>query len=104
MSNQIYMCYTNAKNIQELYTMERQSISNNNTLVWSLTNRLVEMIISEINKNEMQGKIQTKIINPVMYLIYKQLYPYIYTFVIVVVLMFLMLIVLLVSFFIYLRK
>lgn len=80
------------------------AICNNNTLVWSLTNKLVDMIIAEINKKEMQCKIEDKIIHPVMDMIYKQLYPYIYTFVIIIVLMFLMLITLSISFFIYLRK
>lgn len=74
------------------------------SLVGSLTNRMVEMIIIEINKREMQTKVQDKIIHPLMYMIYKQLYPYIYTFIILFFLMFIMLCILLVCFFNYLKK
>ena len=83
-----------------------QQIPNNssNNLVGALTNRILEMIIIEINKTDMQFKIQNSIINPLMFLIYKQLYPYLYAFIILIFLMFIMLIALLICFFIYLRK
>lgn len=84
----------------------RQQTHNNssNTLVGAVTNKILEMIIIEITKTDMQCKIQNSIINPLMYLIYKQLYPYLYAFIILIFLMFVMLIALLVCFFIYLRK
>jgi hypothetical protein len=75
-----------------------------NTMVGSLTNKLVDMIIMEINKADMQVKIHKQIVNPVMCMIYQQLYPYIYAFVIVIVLIFFMMITLLVNFFIYLKR
>lgn len=75
-----------------------------NNLVGVLSNKLLEMIIIEINKSDMQHKIQTKLIHPLMYLLYKQLYPYIYAFIIIIFLMFVMLIALLVAFFMYLKR
>lgn len=75
-----------------------------NGLVGVLTNKLLEMVILEINKNDMQQKIQDKLIHPLMYLLYKQLYPYIYAFIIIIFLMFVMLITLLVTFFTYLKR
>lgn len=74
------------------------------SLVGGLTNRLVEMMMMEIQKPDMKTKIQDQIIHPVMAMIYKQLYPYIYTFIIVFFLIFFMLCALLVCFFIYLKK
>ncbi len=87
--------------MQSTYT---HSKNNNNNLVGALTNKILELIIMEINKTDMQCKIQNSIINPLMFLIYKQLYPYLYAFIILIFLMFIMLIALLVCFFIYLRK
>lgn len=75
-----------------------------NNLVGVLTNRLLEMVIAEVNKSDMQQKIQTKLIHPIINLLYKQLYPYIYTFIIIFFLMFIMLITLLVAFFMYLKR
>lgn len=86
--------------MQSQYT---QNASNSN-LVGALTNKILEMIIMEINKTDMQYKIQKSIINPLMYMLYKQLYPYLYAFIILMFLMFIMLIALLICFFIYLRK
>lgn len=83
---------------------QNQTNKYNNNLIGALTNRILEMIIIEINKTDMQCKIQNSIINPLMYLIYKQLYPYLYAFIITIFLMFIMLIALLICFFIYLRK
>lgn len=74
------------------------------SLVGGLTNRLVEMMMVEIKKPDMQTKIKNQIIHPVMDMIYKQLYPYIYTFITVFFLIFCMLFALLVCFFIYLKK
>lgn len=75
-----------------------------NDLVKTITNKVVDMIMAELNKDEMKQNIQDKIIHPLMYMIYKQLYPYIFTFIIVIFLMFIILICLLVFFIIYLRK
>lgn len=76
----------------------------NNDLVKLVTNKVVDMIMVELNKDEMKKNIHEKIIHPLMYMIYKQLYPYIYAFIIVIFLMFIILICLLVIFIIYLRK
>jgi len=83
---------------------KNQTNKYNNSLIGALTNRILEMVILEINKTDMQCKIQNSIINPLMYLIYKQLYPYLYAFIILIFLMFVMLMALLICFFIYLRK
>ncbi len=73
-------------------------------IIKNLTNKVLELIVIEIGKDEMKNNIEKKIINPLMFMIYKQLYPYIYTIIIVIVLMFVMLICLLVFFIIYLKK
>lgn len=75
-----------------------------NVYVKQITNRIFDLVIDEINKDEMKEAIKIKIIHPLMVMIYKQLYPYIYTFLAVIFLMFIMLIFLIVSFIIYLRK
>lgn len=74
------------------------------TLVGTLTNKLLEMIILEINRNEMQLKIKKQIINPLMHMLYQQLYPYIYAFVIIICLILFMVITLVICFFLFLRK
>jgi hypothetical protein len=75
-----------------------------NDIIKNLTNKVLELVIVELNKNEMKQNIATKIIHPLLYMIYSQLYPYIYTIIIIILLMFLILVVLLVFFIIYLRK
>lgn len=75
-----------------------------NDLIKHMTNRVFELIIQEMNKDDMKEAIKVKIIHPLLSMIYKQLYPYIYTLIIVIFLMFIMLIFLIVSFLIYLRK
>lgn len=90
--------------MQPLHSNHSNHQTQNNTLVGTVTNKILEMLMIEINKPEMQCKIKNSIINPLMYLIYKQLYPYLYAFVILIFLMFIMLIALLVCFFIYLRR
>lgn len=82
----------------------QSSVCKNNTLVGTLTNRLLELIILEINKSEMQVKIKTQVINPLMYMLYQQLYPYIYAFVIIICLILFMVITLVISFFLFLKR
>lgn len=84
--------------------LNRTDSSTCNNLVGVLTNKLLEMVIMELNKSDMQQKIQTNLIHPLMYLLYKQLYPYLYAFIIIIFLMFVMLITLLVAFFMYLKR
>ena len=76
----------------------------NAELITIITNKLLDLIILEISKNEMKETIKAKIIHPLLYILYCQLYPYIYGFVILMVLMFSMLAVLLIFFIIYLKK
>lgn len=73
-------------------------------IVHQLMNKIVDMLIVEINKNEMQDTIRTRVVHPLLEMIFKQLYPYIFTLVLVVSLMFVMLIVMLVTLLMYLRK
>jgi len=75
-----------------------------NEIIQQITNRVLDLVIIEINKTEMKQTIQTRVIHPLMEMIFKQLYPYIYTLVIVVFLMFIMLIVMLTTLLMYLRK
>ncbi len=69
-----------------------------------IVNKLLDLIVIEINNAEMKENIQKKIIYPLLYMIYSQLYPYIYTFIIIIILMFLILISLLICFIMYLKK
>lgn len=85
-------------------SMYDQAQSKNCSMVSTITNKLIGMIITEIQKPEMQNQIQSHIINPVIFIIYKQLYPYIYGFVVVVALMFIMLLALLICFILHMKK
>jgi hypothetical protein len=82
----------------------QSSVCKNNTLIGTLTNRLLELIIIEINKSDMQVKIKKQVINPLMYMLYQQLYPYIYAFVIIICLILFMVITLVISFFLFLKR
>lgn len=75
-----------------------------NELVKLITNKVLDLIVVEINKDEMKDTIKNKVIHPMLYMIYCQIYPYIFTVVIIILLMFIILIILLVFFLLYLRK
>jgi hypothetical protein len=69
-----------------------------------ITNKVLELVMVEINKADMQENIRSNVIHPLLFMIYKQLYPYIYGFLGVIFLMFVMLVALLVFFIVYLKK
>lgn len=73
-------------------------------IVNQVTNKLLDMIVVEINKDDMKETIRLRVVHPLLEMIFKQLYPYIFTLVIVIVLMFAMLIVMLVMILTYLRR
>ena len=75
-----------------------------NNLIKTLTNRVLDLVMLEIGKSEMQDQIKTKVIHPLLFMIYQQMYPYIYVFIAVISLMFIMLIVLLIFFIVWLKK
>ena len=75
-----------------------------NDIVHQVTNRVMDLVIAEINKTEMKDTIRSRVIHPLMEMIFKQLYPYIYTFIIIIFLMFVMLVVMLTTLLIYLRR
>jgi hypothetical protein len=52
-------------------------MSQQQNLVSNITQKLITIIVEEINKDEMQKIIKTKVISPVVQLIYRDLYPYI---------------------------
>lgn len=81
-----------------------QTQNRNGEIIKMLTNRVLDLIMIEINKDDMKENIKKKIVNPLMYMIYSQLCPYIYTFITVILLMFVILIVILVFFIFYLKK
>jgi len=83
-----------------------KSCGNNkdNGIIKLVTNRVLDLIMIEINKDDMRDNIKNKIIHPLLYMIYNQLYPYIYCFIIIIFLMFIILIVILVFFILYLKK
>ena len=76
----------------------------NSEIIKMVANRILDMVMLEISKDEMKDNIKKKIVNPLMYIIYTQLCPYIYTFVTIILLMFVILIVILIFFIIYLKK
>ena len=69
-----------------------------------LTNKVLELVISEITTSDMQESIKSKIMNPLLFMIYCELAPYIYILTTIVLLMFIILVLLLVFFVIYLKK
>ena len=75
-----------------------------NALIGVLTNKVLDLVMVEINKTSTQDQIKTKIVHPLLFMLYKQLYPYLYGFIAVILLMFVMLVVLLVFFIIYLKR
>ncbi len=76
----------------------------NNSIIQTLTNKVLELVMIEIGKADMRENIKTKIIDPLLLVIYKQLYPYIYGFLAMIFLMFVMLVVLVIFFIVYLKK
>lgn len=48
-----------------------------NKAIKLMTTKVVNMIVNEMNKSDMQMMIRQKIINPVIQMIYAELYPYI---------------------------
>ena len=73
-------------------------------MIKMIINRVLDLIMIEINKTEMKENIQKKIVHPLLYMIYCQLYPYIYIFIIILLLMFLILITILIFFILYLKR
>ena len=45
-------------------------------LIKDLTSKLLEKSIQELKKEENMNKIQTEILNPLIYYTYKRIYPY----------------------------
>jgi len=76
----------------------------NGEIIKLITNRVLDLIMIEINKDEMKENIKKRIIHPLLYMLYCQLYPYIYTFIVIILLMFIILIVILIFFILYLKK
>lgn len=72
-------------------------------IIKQVTNKLLDMIANEINKDDMKETIRLRVVHPLLEMIFKQLYPYIFTLVIVIVLMFAMLIAMLIMILTYLR-
>jgi len=77
---------------------------NSSTIIQTLTNKVIELVMIELGKADMRANIQNKIIHPLLFMIYKQLYPYIYGFCAIIFLMFIMLVVLIIFFIMYLKK
>lgn len=76
----------------------------NNDVIKLITNKLLELIVIDINKPLMKENIKKKLIYPLLYLLYYQFYPYIYSFIIILVLIFVILILLLIFCILYLKK
>jgi hypothetical protein len=74
-------------------------------LVRTITNKVLDLVILEINKDEMKEMIKTKVIHPLISIIYHQLYPYIVALVVSFVLILLMLLfVLIICLILYLKR
>lgn len=55
-----------------------------NNAIKMITSKVINMVISEMNKSDMQSIIRQKIITPVINMIYTELYPYIIALIITV--------------------
>lgn len=75
-----------------------------NELIHTITNKVLELVILEISKEDMKETIKAKIIHPLLYMIYCQFYPYIFFAFVIFILMFLILLALLVVLILYLRR
>jgi hypothetical protein len=53
-------------------------MSNCENVVKKLTNRVIDMIVIEMNNEEMRDTIKKKILNPLLGMIYVEVYPYVY--------------------------
>jgi len=60
------------------------------TLIKLITNKLVALVASEVEKPETQTLVREKIIIPVIHMIYSQLYPYIIALVATITLIFIL--------------
>lgn len=56
-----------------------------NNAVKVLTNKVLNMVVSEINKSDMQVMIKQKIILPLINMIYTELYPYIVALIVTII-------------------
>ncbi len=79
-------------------------VQNIESIVRAITNKLLDLVIVEIQKTEIQHNIKAKIIDPLLVMIFKQLYPYIYGVLALVFLIFVSLVVLVVFFVMYMKK
>ena len=50
----------------------------------TLTNRLLDTFISEMDKDELRDTIRTKLINPILRLLYTEMYPYIFALILTI--------------------
>jgi Ca2+-dependent lipid-binding protein len=76
-----------------------------NDIVKTFANKIIDLIIIEINTKDMKDTIKKKIIHPLLTLIYSQLYPYIVAFFVSFVMILLILIfVLIICMIMYLKK
>ena len=72
-----------------------------NELARSITNKLMSLVVAEIQTAEMQKSIKDHIVQPVIHLLYKELYPYIISVSIVIVMILMFSIMTFVLFFLY---
>jgi hypothetical protein len=58
-------------------------MSTGQVMIQKVTNKLLDMIVNEVNKEEMRVVIRKKILNPLLHMIYIEVAPYIYGFIII---------------------
>lgn len=69
----------NAEHNAKLFLCEHQmdDKQTNNTAIKLIASKVINMVVSEMNKSDIQEVIRRKIITPVINMIYAELYPYI---------------------------
>jgi hypothetical protein len=74
------------------------------TMISKLTNRFLDMLGQEMDKEEMRMAVRKKVINPLLSIIHSEVYPYIYGFLIIIILILILCIMNFVLFFFSTRK
>ncbi len=79
--------------------------SKKNDIVKVIANKVLDLVILEINKEEMKDVIKNKVIHPLLNMVYLQLFPYLVAFGIsFILILFILILVLVICLILYLKK
>jgi hypothetical protein len=68
----------------KVFNASQIKMSQIDTLIKTVTNKFIDMVVKEINNQEMRDTIHTKLVNPLLTMIYKEVYPYIFALLITI--------------------